>query len=63
MLEGDAAFAITEIRSAAVEAEAPAGGMDETLTAEQALAAFFADDPDRDALLELGNEILAEVAA
>lgn len=62
-LEDLGVFAITEIRMAAVESEAPAGGMDETLDAEQALAEYFADDPDREALLELGREILAEAAA
>jgi exonuclease SbcD len=63
MLRSLGAFAVTEIRTAVVEAEASAGGMDESLTPEEALAAYFADDPDRDALNELGRELLAEVAA
>jgi hypothetical protein len=37
--------------------------MDETLSAEEAMAEYFAGDPDRDALLELGRSILAEAAA
>lgn len=55
------AFAVTDIRRAHVETEAPVGGMDESLSAEEALVEYFADDPDREALLELGRSILAEV--
>jgi exonuclease SbcD len=62
-LEDRGAFAITEIRRSPIEATAPAGGMDESLTAEEALLEYFAVDPDREALVELGREILAEVGA
>lgn len=54
------AFEVTEIRKLRV-AEAAAGGMAEDLSAEQALDAYFADDPDAEALVARGREILAEV--
>jgi len=63
MLRNLGAFAVTEVRRERDEAAAPATGMDETLSAEEALATHFAEDQDRDALLELGREILAEAAA
>jgi exonuclease SbcD len=62
-LENEGAWAVTEIRRAPVEAEAPAGGMDESLSAEEALETYFADDADREALIELGREILAGATA
>lgn len=55
------AFEIAEIRRRPAEASAIAGGLAETLTPEEALDAFFADEPDRDALVERGRQILAEV--
>lgn len=63
LLEAAGAYAITDVRRARVDDIAPARGMDESLSAEQALDIHFADDPDRDALVALGREILAEAAA
>lgn len=60
-LEDLGAFAITEIKRARVDDVAPARGMDESLSAHEALAIYFVDDPDRDALVALGREILGEV--
>jgi DNA repair protein SbcD/Mre11 len=62
MLENLGAFEVQEIRPRRVDAPEVAGGMAEGLTAEQALDAYFADDPDADALVERGRGILAEVA-
>lgn len=58
------AFAVTEVRHARVEAPV-VGGLAESLTPFEALDAYFADadEPDRDELVKLGREILAEVAA
>lgn len=56
------AFEVRELRHQPAPAAAAAGGIAESLTAEQALDSYFADEPDRDALVELGREILAEVA-
>ncbi|CAN5613520.1 exonuclease subunit SbcD [soil metagenome] len=53
---------VTEVRRAPVETPASAGGMSESLSAEQALEVHFADDPDREALVERGRAVLAEVA-
>lgn len=61
-LDEAGAFEVRELRHRAVE-QAAAGGLSESLSAEQALVAYLADDPDRDALLELGREILAEVSS
>lgn len=55
------AFEVRELRHQPAPAAAPAGGIAESLTAEQALVSYFADEPDRDALVELGRELLAEV--
>ena len=46
-----------------VDAPAIAGGLAESLSAEQALGAYFADDVDREVLVERGRALLAEVAA
>jgi len=62
-LEQAGAWDVVEVRRRPVETVAPAGAMSESLTAQQALEAFFAFDPDREALTELGRAILAEVAA
>lgn len=60
-IESKGAFEVRELRHQRVESTA-AGGMAEDLAPEAMLAAYFADDPDRDALVELGREILAGVA-
>jgi exonuclease SbcD len=57
------AHAVTQIRRQPAEAEAVTGGMDETLTAEQAVEAYFAGDADRDAMVALCRRLLAEAAA
>lgn len=61
-LERAGAFWIADLRRRPVVSERSERGLAETLTAEQALSAFFADDPDRDALVERGRALLAEVA-
>lgn len=63
MLMNLGAFAVTDVRRRPEESHAPVGGMDESLSAEEALSEYFADDPDRDALVELGRELLEEVTA
>lgn len=63
LLEKAGAFEITEIRVAPAGDTAIVGGLAETLSAEEALAAYFADDPDAEALVERGRGILAEVGA
>ena len=60
-LELAGAWDVTEVRHARVATPEAAGGLSETLTAEQALAAYFEDDEDREALVERGRAILAEV--
>lgn len=62
MLEADGAFEVASIQRAAADTPSVAGGLSETLTAEQALSAYFEADPDRDALLARGRELLAAVA-
>ena len=49
------------MRHARIDQPEIAGGLSESLTSHEALEAYFADDPDADALLERGREILAEV--
>jgi hypothetical protein len=61
-LERAGAFWIAGIRTRPVEATAATGGMDESLAPEQLLEAYFADDPDRDALVAMGRRLLSEVA-
>lgn len=63
ILEDRGAFDVIEIRRRPAEQPEAAGGMSESLTAEQALDAYFADDPDAPALIERGRTVLAEVAA
>lgn len=55
------AHAIASIQTRPIEQAAPTGGMDESLAPEQLLEAYFADDPDREALVAEGRRILAEV--
>jgi exonuclease SbcD len=62
-LETLGAFEVVEIRRRPTEAPESAGGLSESLSAEQALAAYFADEPDAEALVERGRAILAEAAA
>ncbi len=62
LLEAAGAHAVTSIRTRPVEAETPAGGMDESLSAEQLLEAYFADDPDREAMVGLCRRLLEAVA-
>ncbi len=61
-LESYGAFEVTEIRRRPIEASAIAGGLSESLTAQEALSAYFEGDPDAEVLVERGREILAEVA-
>lgn len=61
-LELAGAFDVTEIRKRRVETES-AGGMAENLAPEAALEAYFADDPEAEALVARGREILAEVGS
>jgi len=60
-LEAAGAFEVTEVRRRPVEVTDGASGLSETLSTEEALAAFLEEDPDREALLERGLAILAEV--
>lgn len=62
-LEEAGAFEIAEIRHAPLADAAIAGGLAETLSAEEALSAYFADDPDAEALVDRGRGILQEVGA
>ena len=55
------AFDVTEIRKQRVETES-AAGMAEDLAPEAALDAYFADDPEAEALVARGREILEAVA-
>ncbi len=61
-LEAEGAFEVASISRARVDAPAAAGGISEALGPAEALDAYFADDPEREALVERGREILAEVA-
>jgi hypothetical protein len=61
-LERAGAFWIAGLRTRPVEAAAPAGGMDESLAAEELAEQYFADDPDHDALVAISRRLLAEVA-
>jgi exonuclease SbcD len=62
VLEADGAFDVTEIRRAHVAAPEIAGGLSESLTPAEALNEYFADDGDRDALVDRGRELLRAVA-
>lgn len=60
-LEARGAFDIVSLAHRPVDAPAIAGGLSESLSAEQALSAYFADDPDREALVARGREVLEAV--
>lgn len=62
-LEALGAFDIQEIRRRPVSGTAVVGGLSEGLTPSEALVEYFADDVDREVLVERGRQILAEVAA
>lgn len=62
-LENMGAFEVTSIERRRTEAPVIEGGLSETLSPQQALDAWFADDADRPALIELGHELLAGVTA
>jgi exonuclease SbcD len=62
-IEKAGAFEITQLTHAPVATAAIAGGLAETLSAEQALEAYFEGDPDVDALIERGRRILEAVGA
>jgi exonuclease SbcD len=62
-LESFGAFEVTEVRRRPDGPGESVGGLDESLTAEQALEEYFAGDHDREVLVARGREILAEVAA
>lgn len=61
VLEADNAFEVQEIRVRRAESTAAAGGLAEGLSAHQALAAYFAEDPNADALVARGRELLEAV--
>lgn len=61
-LEAEGAFEVVEIRQARALAPEAAGGMSESLSAEAALEAYFAGEPDAAVLVELGRGILEAVA-
>lgn len=60
VLEVAGAFEITEIRRRPVPAPESGGGLSEAMGPSDALAAYFADEPDEEALVSLGREILEE---
>lgn len=62
-LEESGAFEVQEIRVRRSESTAPAGGLSESLSADQALTAYFAETPDAEPIVARGREILAGVAA
>jgi DNA repair exonuclease SbcCD nuclease subunit len=62
-LENLGAFAVTSIKARPLEVVEAAGGMSESLSAEELLEQDLAEHPDREALVALGRELLAEVAA
>jgi len=53
---------VTEVRHVRPTSPEAATGLSESMTPEQALAEYLAGDPDREALLELHRELMAEVA-
>jgi DNA repair protein SbcD/Mre11 len=63
LTEQAGAFEVQEIRVRRPESTAPAGGLAETLSTQEALVAYVADSPDREVLETRGREILAAVAA
>jgi len=62
-LEELGAVEVIEIRQVRTARPEIVGGLAEGLSAEQALDAWFADDSDRQALVERGRVVLAEIAA
>lgn len=62
-LESLGAFEIAEIRVARAEALPLSGSFGEATSPSDALAAYFDADEDREALVERGRAVLAEVAA
>ena len=62
MLEADGAFEVVSVAVRRPESTAATGGMSEALAPTQALAEYFAADPDAPVLIERGRELLAEVA-
>lgn len=61
-LEAAGAFDIHQLRHQRIETAAATGGMAEDLAPEAALQAYFADDPEAEALVARGREILEAVA-
>ncbi|MCC7018035.1 MAG: hypothetical protein IT564_12645 [Rhodospirillales bacterium] len=61
-LEERGAFEVTEVTAGRRAAPEIAGGLSESLSAAEALSAYFEADPDREALVERGRRVLAEVA-
>jgi exonuclease SbcD len=56
------ALEVMGIRRRPIEAVAAAGGLSETMSREQLLEAYFEGDPDRDALVKRGRELLEAVS-
>lgn len=56
------ALEVMGIRRRPVDAAAVAGGLSETLSPVELVEAYFADDPDRDALVAMARRILEAVA-
>lgn len=61
-LEAAGAFDIQEIRRRPVSGTTVVGGLSEGLTPTEALVEYFADDVDREVLVERGRELLQAVA-
>lgn len=61
-LAAEGAHAVTSIRTRPVDAVMASGGMDESLSAEELLEQYLADDPDREALVAMGRRLFSEVA-
>lgn len=61
LAETAGAWDVQEIRTKPVDVPEVVGGIDESLAPEAALEEYFAGDPDRDALVELGRELLEAV--
>jgi exonuclease SbcD len=62
VLEESGAFEVQEIRVRRSESTAVAGGLSESLSASQALDAYFAETPDAEPIVARGREILAAVS-
>lgn len=63
MLESLGAFEVQEIRVRRSESTAVAGGLSESLSASQALDAYFAETSDAEPIVARGREILTAVAS